>query len=204
MYRSAEDLSVAYGVLDRSDPDAVIADLAERETANSVAVANAILGEESDSYFSAQPLTDTKIGGLLTSYAAELSDRWAGAIFALDPRNPDAARHFCGSAREIIADILDTEAPDTAVLARFPDSELTPQGTPTRRAKVHYCLDRSGRSDVAIEDFGEANIKDLSALFKDLNTGTHGPAGRFSLPQLTAIKTRVEDAIEFVCEIASQ
>ena len=57
---------------------------------------------------------------------------------------------------------------------------------------------------MAIEDFGEANIKDLSALFKDLNTGTHGPAGRFSLPQLTAIKTRVEDAIEFVCEIASQ
>ena len=72
---------------------------------------------------------------------------------------------------------------------------------PTRRAKIHYCLDRRGLGNEALEDFTEANIKNLSVLFKDLNSGAHGPAGRFSLPQLIAIKTRVEDAIEFICEI---
>ena len=201
---SAVDLSTAYQVLDGSDVDPLIADLAERETANSLGVANAMFGDGSDSYFSAQSLIDTKVAGLLSRYTAELCDRWSGAIFALNHENPDAARHFCGSSREIIADILNTEAADAEVLARFPNSELTSQGTPTRRAKVLYCLRRSGRSDSVIVDFEEANIKDLTTLFNDLNSGAHGPAGRFSPPQLIAIKTRVADAIEFVCEIASQ
>ena len=132
-----------------------------------------------------------------------MQDRWSGAIFALNPRNPDSARHFCTSAREILADILNTEAPDAEVLSWFPDCDVTEQGTPTRRAKIHYCLDRSGLNDGALEDFIEVNINDLSVLFKDLNTGAHGPAGRFSLPQLTAIKTRVEDSIDFICEIVT-
>ena len=131
-----------------------------------------------------------------------MQDRWSGAVFALNPRNLDAARHFCSSAREILADILNSEAPDAEVLARFPDCQLTEQGTPTRRAKIHYCLDRSRLYSEALEDFIDVNIKDLSILFKDLNAGAHGPAGRFSLLQLAAIKTRVEDSIDFICEIA--
>ena len=132
-----------------------------------------------------------------------MQDRWSGAIFALNPRNPDAARHFCSSAKEILAGILNAEAPDADVLSQFPECQVTQQGTPTRRAKVHYCLEGSGLNNGALEDFIEVNINDLSVLFKDLNTGAHGPAGRFSLPQLVAIKTRVEDSIEFICEIAS-
>ena len=132
-----------------------------------------------------------------------MQERWAGAIFALNPHNPDAARHFCSSSREILAEILNSEAPDEEVLARLPNCPVTEQGTPTRRAKIYYCLERSGLSNEALEDFTESNIKDLSNLFNELNTGTHGPAGRFSLPQLTAIKTRVEDAIEFICKIVT-
>ena len=70
--------------------------------------------------------------------------------------------------------------------------------------KLCYCLARSGRQDSALEDFGEANLKDLSVLFKELNAGAHGPAGRFSAPQLTAIKTRVEDTIGFVCAVVTE
>ncbi|MCY3994352.1 MAG: hypothetical protein OXF50_24225 [Caldilineaceae bacterium] len=132
-----------------------------------------------------------------------MQGRWSGALFALNPRNPDAARHFCTSAREILANILDTEAPNADVLSRFPDCQVTGQGTPTRRAKIHYCLDRSGLNNETLEDFIDANINDLSVLFKDLNTGAHGPAGRFSLPQLAAIKIRVEDAIDFICKIVT-
>ena len=59
---------------------------------------------------------------------------------------------------------------------QFPDCQVTEQGRPTRRAKIHYCLDRSGLNNRALEDFIEVNINDLSVLFKDLNTGAHGPA----------------------------
>ena len=201
IYQSAVRLSATYRILDRNEIDPAIADLAERETANSLSVASILLEGASDPYFAAQSLAETRVSGMLADFSPELSDRWTGAVFALDPRNPDASRHFCSSAREIIADIINAEALDEDVLAWFPDAELTPQGVPTRRQKLSYCLARGGKHDSALEGFGEANIKDVSALFKELNAGTHGQAGRFSLPQLTAIKTRVEDAIGFVCAL---
>ena len=41
-------------------------------------------------------------------------------------------------------------------------------------------------------------------LFDEFNSGTHGHAGRFDLATLTAIKGRVEGAIQFVTPIASK
>ena len=204
VYQSAVSLTTAYEVLDRSGIDPAIADLAEREAANSLSVADALLGDGNDSYFATQSLTESKVAGMLASYSGELRDRWAGAVFALNPRNPDASRHFCTSAREIIAGIINSEAPDEDVLAYFPDAERTEQGTPTRREKIRFCLARTGREDSLVEDFVEANIKDLSALFQDLNAGTHGPAGKFSPSQLLAVKTRAEDAIGFVCAVVAE
>ena len=201
---SVTSLASAYDQLDRSDADPYLSDLAERDTANSVAVLNRLLEDEDDSPVPEEELTGTRITESLSAFSSDLSARWAGAVFALSPNNPDAARHFCTSAREIIADMLDEMAPDQEVLARVPNCEITDKGTPTRRSKVHYCLDRSGVANSMLESFIEANIKDLSVLFKDLNAGAHGPAGRFSLSQLIAIKVRVEDAVEFMCEMAPQ
>ena len=202
-HTSAAALYSAYERLDNSDADPFLSDLAERDTANSVTLLNTLLGDSSHDRVGDVELTSTKLSESLSRYPTDMQDRWSGAIFALNPRNPDSARHFCTSAREILADILNTEAPDAEVLSWFPDCDVTEQGTPTRRAKIHYCLDRSGLNDGALENFIEVNINDLSVLFKDLNTGAHGPAGRFSLPQLTAIKTRVEDSIDFICEIVT-
>ena len=202
-HTSAAALYSAYERLDNSDAYPFLSDLAERDTANSVTLLNTLLGDSSHDRVGDGELTSTKLSESLSRYPTGMQDRWSGAIFALNPRNPDSARHFCTSAKEILADILNTEAPDAEVLSWFPDCDVTEQGTPTRRAKIHYCLDRSGLNDGALEDFIEVNINDLSVLFKDLNTGAHGPAGRFSLPQLTAIKTRVEDSIDFLCEIVT-
>ena len=204
VYQSAVSLTTVYEGLDRSGIDPVITNLAEREAANSLSVADALLGDEPDPYFATQSLTETKVAGLLESYSGDLSDRWAGAMFALHPGNPDAARHFCTSAREIIAGIINSEAPDEDVLDCFPDAERTEQGTPTRREKIRYCLARTEREDSLVEDFFEANITDLSALFRDLNAGAHGPAGKFSPSQLLAVKTRAEDAIGFVCAVVAE
>ena len=196
-------LSTAYERLDNGGADPFLSDLAEREAANSVSVLNILLGDEEHTLGSVDDLATSRITDSLSSFSEDLTMRWSGAIFALNPANPDAARHFCTSAREIIAEILNMEAPDKDVLARFPDCQATERGTPTRRAKVHYCLDRSGLANVFLEDFIETNIKDLTILFEDLNSGAHGAAGKFPLEQLVAIKGRVEDAIDFICEIVS-
>ena len=47
-------------------------------------------------------------------------------------------------------------------------------------------------------------IGDVVNLFPLLNAGAHGPAGKYSMNQLSAIKNRVEGSIEFICEIARQ
>ena len=89
--------------------------------------------------------------------------------------NPDTSRHFCTSARELLSSLLEFVAPDQEVLTADPDRPLTPNGSVSRRALVRHCLVRQG---------------------------THEDAGRFDLVALTAIKQRVEGAIQFVARIS--
>ena len=83
-----------------------VLDLSEREAANSAGAMNAMLGnpEPSDG---AENIRSTTLDPILTLISADLPDRWHGALFSLNPNNPDAARHFCTSAREILTRILD-------------------------------------------------------------------------------------------------
>ena len=203
LYQSSLELSASYQQLDASEADPFLSDLAEREAANSATLVNALFDDSEKPQDSDADLAASKITGHLSNFPEDLQSRWAGAIFSLSPANPDAARHFCSSAREIIAEILSISAPDQDVLAEFPDAPLTGRGNPTRRARVQFCLHRNGLADTYLESFIEANIKDLNILFDDLNSGTHGAAGKFSFQQLIGIKKRAEDSIEFICEIAS-
>ena len=179
-----------------------MADLAEGEAANSATVLNVLVEDDEVDSIASTDLNETAVGAQLAAFSAELSDRWSGAVFSLNSRNPEAARHFCASAREIISRLLEISASDEDVHAWFPDCPLTDEGRPARRAKIGYCLTRSGRYNDALESFADANISDILALFKDLNVGAHGPSGRFSLSQLAAVKARVEGAINFMGEIA--
>ncbi len=203
LHESVTTLSTAYDRLDSAGADPFLSDLAEQEAANSVAALNSLLGDTEDAEGADENLNDTLIAGELALISPDLDRRWRGAIYALNPENPDAARHFCTSTREIVTTILDTKAPDSDVFTRFPGCQTTDQGTPTRRAKIHYCLNLSGSADDALENFIDANIDNVVTLFTELNAGTHGPAGKFSLPQLVAIKTRVQDAIRFMCQIVT-
>ena len=200
LHQSALSLANAYDRLDNTRADPFLSDLAEQETANSVALLNSLGdGIQADGAIVNSPIA-TEIE--LAHISPELDKRWHGAVYALSPENPDAARHFCVSAREILTRILSIEAPNTDVFYRYPDCETTEGGTPTRRSRIRYCLDRRSRSNHALESFVEGDIKDIMLLFDELNSGTHGPAGTFSLPQLTGIRTRARDAIRFMCEIA--
>jgi len=179
-------------------------DLVEGETANSVLVLNALLGNVDETQGPQQDdLQTSTIAAELSAFSAELVARWDGALYALHPKNPDAARHFCTSAREILSAIIEQVAPDEEVNAAGNAYPRTAEGKVTRRARIRYSLERGGIHDVDLEEFVDRDIENVLALFRDFNDGTHGSAGRFDLTQLTAIKRRVEDAVHFLHRIVA-
>ena len=178
-------------------------DFAESEAANSAAALNTLLDDRRGADDADEGrLRDTVLTTELRDIDPELDSRWRGALFSLSPKNPDAARHFCTSAREILASILTSQAPDNAVKAALPGFAPTPQGGVSRRARIHYLLGRTGDDVDGLAAFVEDDITSVITLFDDFNGGTHGPAGRLSLTQLAAIKQRVEGAIQFLHRIA--
>jgi hypothetical protein len=118
----------------------------------------------------------------------------------LNPLNPDAGRHFCTSVREIFTEVLDVKAPDSFVISYFPNCELH-QGKPNRRFKIKYILTQKSIHSETLENFVDSDIDELLSLFRTLNDGTHGSAGKFTIQQLLKLKKRVEDSIQFVTEL---
>jgi len=180
----------------------LLLDLPEQENTNSLMLYNSLTGNDEDDGQTEQDLSRTAIEDMLHQANPEYRNRWMGAIFALNPGNPDAARHFCSSSREICAGMLDIYAPDHEVLS-FDSRDLTQDGRPTRRSKIRFLLHRKSISDSAFQNFVVEDTNNVLQLFHELNSGTHGPAGTFGIPQLLKLKKRVEDSIVFIASIAS-
>jgi len=178
-------------------------ELPQQEVANSLAVTNALLTDEMDDDEHHSDLRATSIIDELSKLSSDLHDRWHGALFSLNPQNPDAARHFCTSSREILTQILHVTAPDESVFAALPNCQRDDHDRPTRRARIQFLLHRKGLPGDALEQFIDNDIKNVLDLFNVFNEGTHGAAGKFDLPHLLTVKRRVEDAIIFVTGIAS-
>ncbi len=187
------------GVLDESYNE--IVDLSEREAANSAGVVNALLGEPAHGDASPANAAESSLTPSLEDISPELADRWRGALFSLSSQNPDAARHFCTSTREIINNILNLKAPDHTVALEMPECPKTPHGTPTRRAKLQYLMLQAGTNGRELESFVESDLDNIVDLFQVFNEGTHGSAGTFSHPQLRALRNRVEDGIAFLLKV---
>lgn len=62
------------------------------------------------------------------AFGQDLVDRWTGALFSLSPRNPDAARHFCTSTREVLIAMIDHAAPDSGVTTADSECDRTDRG----------------------------------------------------------------------------
>lgn len=178
----------------------LLVDLPERENANSLEVLSALAGNGGE-FDDAAEADD--FGPALAAISPDLMLRWKGAKHALDPENPDAARHFCASSREIFTRILDLRAPAEEVLRVLPHCEKTQNGAPTRRAKIYFALQRKKIGGDGLVSFADTDINNVVELFKVFNTGTHGEAGTYSLGQLTAIRRRVEDGMAFLIEVMS-
>jgi hypothetical protein len=198
---SVRALNEVYGRVDVesdswSPAGVALADLAEAETANSAAAANALYGGDTDETPEGTVITDE-----LRVISEDLDKRWQGALYSLNARNPDAARHFCTSAREILTRVIDQEAPDTAVLTAVPDCAKLRNGKPVRRAKIGYLLAKSGADYESLREFVDTDVDDVVQLINLFSDATHGEAGVFDLPALRALKQRVEGAIRLLSAI---
>lgn len=191
-YSRLEHVAEEHG-LDADYPE--LLDLSEREMANSLAVANSL---EDPAAPVEEPPDDGGLGDSLRAVSPDLDARWRGAVFALNPRNPDAARHFCTSAREIVVQLVDQYAPDDEVARHDPRCERTTVGRPTRRAKLGFMVARRGAGAAALAEFADGNVANILELFRTFNDGTHGSAATFSMTQLVQIRRRVEDGIRFL------
>lgn len=205
--QSVATVQQSVAVLETSPPawiDAELFDMSEGEAANSAAALNALLEEPDDvdpDDAEVAELRATKVTTELSAIEADYDSRWRGALFSLHPDNPDAARHFCTSARELLDGLLKRFALDSEVLADDPDCPKTDNGSVSRRARVRYILRSKGMSDDTFEGFVDKDIDDVVTLFQEFNDGTHGTAGKFGLKQLAALKVRVEDSLLFVHRI---
>lgn len=182
--------------------DRLLVDLPEKETSNSMALYNSLSGIDDGIYLPQENLQRTIVEDLLSRTELDLGKRWVGALYSLNPENPDATRHFCTSVREICTKLIDIKAPDEMVKIHIPDYEIH-NGRPDRRSKIKYILSRKSISIDSYIDFVTADIDDIQNLFHVLNDGTHGSAGKLDVQQLLKLKKRVEDTIVFITNITS-
>lgn len=196
-YYSAVNSYYGEGVPVNQHQDRIL-DLIEQEQANSVITANAVENNE----YPEENTEDIEIGNKLLLVSQDLNDRWKGAVFSLDPNNPDACRHFCTSARELFTDFIELKAPDIEVFAFNPNCAKTERGNATRKEKIKYMLRNTQLND-SVVSFVKSDIDNILELFHVLSDGTHGVAGRYDNKKLMQVKKRVEQGIYFLCEIAA-
>ena len=173
-----------------------ILDLIEQEQANNLVTENYIARDSAPE----ETPADIEIGNKLALISSDLDSRWKGAVFALNPNNPDASRHFCTSTREIFTEFLEITAPDEKVFAFDPSCAKTDNGNPTRREKIRFLM-RDYRMNDNVVSFVDEDISNIIELNHLLSGGTHGPAGNYSFEKLIQVKKRVEQGINFLCEI---
>lgn len=199
---SAFELSSQYDCIDNTDlANEEIFAAARRESSNSTNLAYTLNSNESAP---SAGEGDSGILDYLSDLSEDLCDRWRGALFALNPTNTDAARHFCTSVREIFTEILNRWADDDTVIGADANCEKTQQGTPSRRAKIRFLLDEKGANSPEMLGFVEKDIDDILQLFPVFNKATHGHAGTISFASLEALRQRVEGGIMFLATIASR
>lgn len=185
---------------DLSPEQEYIYGLAEQENINNLETSNAIINDDIESELEYSEI-ETELSNKLYTLSEDLKNRWKGAIFSLNPNNPDATRHFCTSAREIFTEIIEISAPDEKVFNYKSNCQITERGNPTRREKIGYLINKKDLVKSMIE-FADKDIDNVLKLFHVLSDGTHGQAGKYSIEKLNIVKKRVEDGLYFLCNIA--
>jgi hypothetical protein len=82
--------------------------------------------------------TDDRLQMLLLKLDPELITMWVGAKEAISSDNPDNARHFNVSLRELFTHVLHKLAPDKEIESWSSNPADFDKGRPTRAARLRY------------------------------------------------------------------
>lgn len=143
--------------------------------------------------------TDKALYLLLADLDPNLIEMLRGANDARKSSNPDRARHFSISARELLSHVLRLLAPDEEVRkwTKLPDHYK--DGKPTRKARLLFIC-RTINSN-RLNRFVEKDTVALLELMDILHGGTHGLQSGLTDEQMRALDLRLEGALRFLLEI---
>ena len=137
---------------------------------------------------------------LLEAVDPDLARPYAGARDALRGTNPDRARHFLSSLRELWNHLLRQIAPDKQVLEWIPkdDKELLYKGKPTRKTRILY-LCRDLNHD-PLTDFIAHDTRAFVTLVESFNR-IHQLELKLSDQQLRALLLRTDSWLTYILQI---
>ncbi len=140
------------------------------------------------------------VDAALAELGGKLGSMWIGAKQARMSNNPDRVRHFAVSLRELLRTLLHILAPDDAVRAwSSSQTDLTPDGRPTRRARLKFIC-RSSEA-APLQDFIQKDIETVLAYEQLLERGTHAPTGDLPPDAAAAMEARMESTIRFLVAV---
>lgn len=124
---------------------------------------------------------------------------WKGAVETLNSKNPDKARQFITSIRELFTHLFQKLASDKDIKEWTEDPTLFYQGRPKRMTRLLYIL--RNINDKLFADFIKKDIETTISLIDLFQKGTHSISCGFSEYQLIAIKSKSESTLKYLLEI---
>jgi len=123
-----------------------------------------------------------------------------GAVQALRSDNPDKARHFSISLRELFTHVLHKLSPDDDLRKWSNNRDDYHNDRPTRRARLKYIC--RNINETSFESFVEADTKTSIKFLRLFHGGTHSTRPGYSDPQLKAMLVRMKGLLSFLIEVA--
>jgi len=123
---------------------------------------------------------------------------WQGAIEALRSNNPDKARHFAVSMRELFREVMHRLAPNDAVheWSTNPTTDFDDQGNPTRGGRIRYIF--RNVSQAPLSEFAKQNIRTVLTFVDALQPETHLIESRLDEKQSLALRNYAETSLQLI------
>lgn len=142
---------------------------------------------------------EDELENLLNLVDPTLIKPWRGALAALNPKNPDAVRHFSISMRELLTAIIHKLSPDDKVKAWTSKAEHYHDNRPTRKARLLYICRNANHAP--FNTFLEKDIDTLLACNDIFQEGTHAIDAPLSTYILKELRNRAGSSFRLLLRI---
>lgn len=140
--------------------------------------------------------TDGELEQMLKELDPSFLRMLKGAERALNSQNPDKARHFGTSLRELFNHVLRELAPASKVESWTDDDNHFHKGRPTRRARILF-ISRKTKSS-SFKDYLHSDVKSVLEFINLFHGITHKKASGYSKEQLNGMHTKMRGTLHLL------